>query len=365
MGANSSVPYPDIREYKCVGYKPRSYGEETNPSQADSSCVARDEWTISGPRNHLHFLVVDDEAPIRDLIQEAINEAGYSCRMASNGEEALRVLETTAVDVVITDIVMPGLNGFDLTKIVKERYQSDVIMMTGLPESYTYETIIGQGASDFIQKPMSTEELIIRLKRVLRERAVLAERNAAVEELRISLERLRGTLMETVQAMALTVETRDPYTAGHQKRVANLACAIAKEMTLPERRLEGLFMAGLIHDLGKVSVPAEILSKPGSLTELEFGIIKAHSQAGYNVLRTITFPWPVAQIVLQHHERLDGSGYPQGLSGDGIMMEAKILAVADVVEAMASHRPSVWTKRWGRSLTIALYCTILRPQVLA
>ena len=161
----------------------------------------------------------------------------------------------------------------------------------------------------------------------------------AEEELQHSLKNLRKAMRGIIKAMALTVETRDPYTAGHQERVADLARSIAKEMRLSKKQIEGIRMAGVIHDLGKISVPAEILSKPGRLTEIEFSLIKTHSRVGYDILKTIDFPWPVAQMVLQHHERMDGSGYPQGLSGEKIMMESRILAVADVVEAMSSHRP--------------------------
>jgi len=139
--------------------------------------------------------------------------------------------------------------------------------------------------------------------------------------------------------MAFAVESRDPYTAGHQRRVADLAHAIGSEMGLSEERLVGIRMGGIIHDLGKISVPAEILSKPSRLNEHEFGMIKLHPQVGYDILKKIDFPWPIAQMVYQHHERMDGSGYPQGLSGKKILLEARILAVADVVEAMASHRP--------------------------
>ncbi len=139
--------------------------------------------------------------------------------------------------------------------------------------------------------------------------------------------------------MALTVESRDPYTAGHQQRVANLARAIAQEMGLPRDRVDGIRMAGVIHDVGKVSVPAEILSKPGRITEIEFSIIKTHAQVGYDILKNIDFPWPIADMVLQHHEKMNGTGYPSGLSGDAIMPEARVLVVADVVEAMVSHRP--------------------------
>lgn len=159
------------------------------------------------------------------------------------------------------------------------------------------------------------------------------------EALRKSLERLRKAMDGTVQAMAFTIETRDPYTAGHQRRVTKLACALAEKMKLTEDQIEGVRMAGDLHDIGKIYVPAEILSKPTKLSEAEYDIIKTHPRVGYDILRTIEFPWPIADIVLQHHERMDGSGYPKGLKGKEILLEARILAVADVIEAMASHRP--------------------------
>lgn len=167
----------------------------------------------------------------------------------------------------------------------------------------------------------------------------ITKHKQAEQALQRSYDKLRETLIVTVNALASTVEMRDPYTAGHQRRVTILACAIAEEMGLTEEQFDGLRLAGLVHDIGKFNVPVEILNKPGRISETEFNIIKTHPQAGYNLLKEIEFPWPVAQIVLQHHERLDGSGYPQGLKNGGIMLEAKILAVADVVEAMASHRP--------------------------
>ena len=150
---------------------------------------------------------------------------------------------------------------------------------------------------------------------------------------------LRKSLEDSIQAIAATVEVRDPYTSGHQKRVAELAVALAREMGLSEERIHGLHLAGVVHDLGKISVPAEILSKPGKLTPIEFMLIKNHAQAGYEILKDIDFPWPIATVVRQHHERCEGSGYPQGLKGKDILLESRIMAVADVVEAMASHRP--------------------------
>lgn len=159
------------------------------------------------------------------------------------------------------------------------------------------------------------------------------------EERKQSAALLSKGLEDTVQVIATMVEMRDPYTNGHQQRVADLATAIATEMGLPEEQVRGIHLAGVIHDLGKIQTPAEILSKPGRLSEAEFALIKSHPQTGYDVLKDINFTWPIAQIVLQHHERLDGSGYPNGLKGDQIMLEARILIVADVVEAMSSHRP--------------------------
>ena len=150
---------------------------------------------------------------------------------------------------------------------------------------------------------------------------------------------LRKTVEGTIYTIAATVEVRDPYTAGHQKRVADLSAAIASEMHLSDEQVEGIKMAGVIHDLGKVNIPAEILSKPGKISELEYEIIKTHTQVGFDLLKEIEFPWPIAQMILQHHEMMDGSGYPQGLKGDEILLEARILVVADTVEAMSSHRP--------------------------
>jgi len=142
-----------------------------------------------------------------------------------------------------------------------------------------------------------------------------------------------------VEALASVTEIRDPYTAGHQQRVAKIATAIASEFGLPRDMTEGIRVAGTLHDIGKIAVPAEILTKPSALLDMEFGLVKTHSQVGYQILKGIDFPWPVAEAVLQHHERLDGSGYPRGLGADEIIPEARILGVSDVVEAMASHRP--------------------------
>jgi HD-GYP domain-containing protein (c-di-GMP phosphodiesterase class II)/PAS domain-containing protein len=168
---------------------------------------------------------------------------------------------------------------------------------------------------------------------------LFSERKKVEEELQQSLETLRKAVGTTIQVMASAVEARDPYTAGHQIRSADLARTIAVEMGLPQDKIEGIRIAGSIHDIGKLSIPAEILSKPTKLSEIEFSLIKEHARKGYEMLRDVESPWPLAEIVFQHHERMDGSGYPRNLKGDDILIEARILCVADVVEAMASHRP--------------------------
>jgi len=167
----------------------------------------------------------------------------------------------------------------------------------------------------------------------------ISEEKRTEEELRQTSLRLQRAIEGAINAVALTTEIRDPYTAGHQHRVAKLACSIGRELGLSNEQIEGVRVAGTLHDIGKIYVPAEILSRPGRLRQNEINLVKDHAQVGYDLLSTIEFPWPVAQIVLQHHERMNGSGYPLGLSGDDILIEAKIMSVADVVEAMASHRP--------------------------
>lgn len=167
----------------------------------------------------------------------------------------------------------------------------------------------------------------------------ITEHKLAEDELKESFKKLRNALEGIIQATSAMAEVKDPYTAGHQRRVTDLARTIATEMGLKKDQIEGIRTAGVIHDIGKISVPAEILTKPSQLTEAEFEIIKTHPQVGCDILRDIEFPWPIAQIVYQHHERMDGSGYPLGISGPEILIEARVLAVADVVEAMATNRP--------------------------
>jgi HD-GYP domain-containing protein (c-di-GMP phosphodiesterase class II) len=185
-----------------------------------------------------------------------------------------------------------------------------------------------------------TEEHLVHQLKSLQER--IAELEASEAELKLTQDTLRQklhiALEGTINALVSIVVLRDPLTASHQVVVTNLACAIATEMGVPEERIEGLRVAGAIYDLGMISVPTDILTRAGPLTETEFQLVKIHPETAYHILKTVELPWPVAQIALQHHERWDGSGYPQGLLGEDIILEARILAVADVVEAIGSHR---------------------------
>jgi putative two-component system response regulator len=290
-------------------------------------------------KNKSRILVVDDEEDVRGVLAYGLISAGYDCLSAASGRDALAILEKNLVDVVVSDINMPHMTGLELVQRVKATYDIDFIIMTGYVEDFSYEDIIGLGATDFIQKPVGLREFIARLRRVLLERKTREERNQAILALKANLAKSQRAMEGIIQAIAATVEIRDPYTSGHQERVAALSCAIAQLMNLPSDTVYGLRMAATLHDLGKIAVPAEILSRPGPLNELEYGLIKNHVQYGYDILKKIEFPWPLAKIVYQHHERMNGSGYPLGLKAEEIILEARILAVADVVETISSHRP--------------------------
>ena len=200
--------------------------------------------------------------------------------------------------------------------------------------------IYSGGTEGFITEEVKLlEELAEDMAYGIASQGLRHERDQSLKESQLYLSQLQNNLEETIKAFASTIEIRDPYTAGHQRRVATLARAIGQELGLTDEQIEGLYFAALIHDLGKIKVPAEILSNPGHLSEVEFMLIKVHPQAGYDILKGIHFPWPIAKIVQQHHEKLDGSGYPHGLKGDDILLESRILTVADIVESMASHRP--------------------------
>jgi putative two-component system response regulator len=295
--------------------------------------MSRKEMRMTEGRLIQQVLVVDDEEGYRTMVQQFLHRLGYTCDIAPNAFEALGAADRAHFDLVISDIRMKGKDGLELTRDTLARYPDTVfIIMTGHTSEYSYSDIINAGAADFIAKPFHTEELKAKIDRIEREKQV-------VHELRTANKALHTTLDDTIAALASLLEMRDPYTAGHQHRVASLACAMAEEMGLPDLVIDVIRMAGSVHDIGKISVPSEILSKPSRLNENEMNLIKDHSNVGFAILSKVRFQSPVAEIVRQHHERMNGSGYPEGLSGQHILLEARILSVADVVEAISSHRP--------------------------
>ncbi|MDD5028602.1 MAG: response regulator [Rhodoferax sp.] len=303
------------------------------------------------------ILAVDDTSASLRLLTDILKNEGYEVRSAINGELALRAAASNPPDLVLLDIRMPGMDGYEVCRRLKAEpttREVPVIFVSAVSETDEKVRGFAMGAVDFVTKPYQRDELMARVRTHLELHRLRHHLEDMVEErsveLRQSQDQLRSTLLESITALAATVEMRDPYTAGHQRRVAQLAVAIAKELLLPPEQIEGIELAGVVHDAGKIQVPAEILSKPGKLTKLELGLIQEHASNGYEILHTINFPWPIAQIVWQHHERLDGSGYPRALKGEQTLLEAKVLAVADVVEAMSSH----WPYRAALGIDVAL-----------
>jgi len=316
---------------------------------------------------------VDDEEIVLGTLRRIFENQPYEVSTFDTPSKAILAMEEQPFWVVVSDQMMPEMDGTDFLARVREQWPDTVrILMTGYAETDTVIKAINQGSVfRFISKPWETRELMrivhdamdqYRLVSEHRELTRLTEeQNRELLELNQNLEKrvrdrtrqlreneerltktltqLRTSLEATIQALALTAEARDPYTAGHQRRVADLSRAIAQKMGLSRDQVDGVRMAASIHDLGKIYVPSEILNKPGKIRINEFELVKTHSEVGYEILKTINFPWPVAEIEIQHHERLDGSGYPNGLKGDEILLEARIIAVADVVESMSSHRP--------------------------
>lgn len=349
----------------------------------------------------LRALIIEDSEDDTALLVRELRHGGYDpSHVRVETAETMRMeLSSRTWDIVLSDFTMPQFNAFSALELLRSTHQDiPFIIVSGTIGEDRAVTAMKAGAHDYIlkgnmkrlvpaverelrdahsrkelafqneEKDKRTAELVIANKELAfqneekEKRAaelVIANKELAFQneekekraaELTIANKELQDSLEDTVRAIATIVEMRDPYTSGHQVRVADVAAAIAGQMGLSDEQVHAIHLAGLVHDLGKIQIPAEILSKPGKLTELEYMLIQVHPQAGYDILKGIDFPWPIAQMVLQHHERLDGSGYPQGLKGEAILLEARILSVADVVEAMSSHRPY----RPGLGIEVAL-----------
>jgi putative two-component system response regulator len=356
-----------------------------------------------------NILIVEDSKLQAEALTKILSRKGYIVTAAKDGREGLCILTNLRPDLIISDVWMPNMNGYEFCRTLKDDVKLQnipVILLTSLSDTGYIAQGLASGADYYLTKPynesllLSTvesilsnpemyvagtgqsifeiktkdktvkasidpqhilnflfsthESLLYQNQSLIKAKDELRTLNNSLEtrikekthSLEMEIEQrknaqgtLRRTLGGIVAALSKAVEMRDPYTAGHQLRVSLLGCAIAVELGLSEEQIEGMQVMGFLHDIGKIIVPAEILSKPSKLTDYEFHFIKVHAEAGYDILKGIEFPWPVASAVIQHHERLNGSGYPSGLVGDEIILEAKILAVSDVIESMASHRP--------------------------
>lgn len=321
------------------------------------------------------ILIVDDEESILNAFKRILADEDYEIHTAHNGLEGLNKLRAAQkpFSLIISDQRMPVMNGVQFFTQAKDIFPDAVrILLTGYADTEAIIDAINKGGVHlYFTKPWREEELLFHIKQSLSKTELLVENKrlaelikkqndelldlnktleekvkektsdllARAEELKASYEKSQTILDGTVKTMSKIVETRDPYTAGHEDQVAKISCKIAKEMGLPENQIEAINVAATLHDIGKISVPSEILTKPGRLNDLEMEIIKTHCQVAYDILKSIEFPYPVAEIIFQHHERMNGSGYPRGLMGDGILVEARIIGTADVIDAMASHRP--------------------------
>ena len=289
-------------------------------------------------------MVIDDDDSVLKTTTLILEEEGYQIDAFSTGKEAIDIFNKD-IHAVVLDINMPDMTGLQVFKEIKSiNPYVPIIFHTGtaamrderrdLRRQFRPHAYVQKGDPEQL---MDTVVSAVESYRIIVRNVKLSE--SLYKELKKSTDKIKTNIEGTIHAMAMTVEMRDPYTAGHQRQVADLASAIAVKMGIPREQRDSIHLAGTIHDIGKMQVPTEILSKCGKLTELEFDMIKTHSQAGYDILKTIEFQWPIAEFVLQHHERMDGSGYPSGLKGESILIEARILSVADVVDAIVPHRP--------------------------
>ena len=393
---------------------------------------------MSGLKKEETKILMAEDSPTQSLkLQMLLEEQKYQVVCAKNGKEAYEAALQDPPHMIITDIEMPEMTGYELCEAVKNDLSLKhipVILLTSLSDPMDVIQGVSARGDCYVTKPYNgyfllskiehhlsnpvktpdldsvepidfsfkgknfslqttpeqmlglllsiyedavlknyeltqTEEALEEITQKLEKKvnaqeeaekalkelndsleAKVVERTVALEmeilehkattgKLRTNVKILRKAMEGIVTAMANTLDIRDPYTADHQRRVAELATAIAVEMEMPKSQLDGLRMAGVIHDIGKIAIPLAILNKPGKITDTEFTLIKTHADVGFDILKNVEFPWPIAEIIRQHHERLDGSGYPRGLKAEEILPEAKILSVADVVEAMASHRP--------------------------
>jgi putative two-component system response regulator len=289
----------------------------------------------------MNILIVEDVPTDAELCEREVRKVLGACKfqVVETRHEYLAALREFLPDLILCDYSMPGFDGLTALRLALEYSpETPFIMVTGSVTENIAVECMKAGAWDYIIKE-HIKRLGPAVLSALEKKQTLVTKHKAEEEREAAYQALDKALNDSITAMSKMVEMRDPYTAGHQTKVADLSVAIGGELKLADEHVKYLRIAALIHDIGKIYIPSDILSKPGKLRDMEWELIRIHAQGSYDILKNIEFPWPIAQIALQHHERLDGSGYPNGLRGDQILLEAKILAVADVIDAMSSDRP--------------------------
>jgi putative nucleotidyltransferase with HDIG domain len=307
--------------------------------------------TLQIPNSKRRVLIVDDEPSIVKVLAEMLRPEGYRCFGCQSGEEALHLMGIQVFDVVLCDVQMPGMGGLHLLRLVREKHPCTAsVMMTGEGDVRLGVQAMKEGADDYLLKPLNLDAVLTSVNQVLVRKKLetdLENHRQRVEEiaeqrtaqLRQAMWRIGQTYGETLQALAGALDLRDNETAGHSERVMAYAVEIAIAMGCSKKLMNTIARGALLHDIGKIGTPDSILMKPGPLTVEERSVMEAHVGIGYGLLKNIAFLADAAEIVLTHHERFDGRGYPQGLSGANIPLGARIFAVADTLDAMTSDRP--------------------------
>ena len=319
--------------------------------------IAAPEKTGKAPPNALtsapgvRVLIVDDDLALRTILSVMLTQSAFVCRTAASGEEALRLLENQPTDVVISDLRMPGISGMDLLVEVRERYpRLAFLMVTGEDETRVGVRAMQLGADDYLLKPFDADVALGSLYRALQkkklEREVQEYRlhleemvSERTQQLRTALQQTERSYEDTLEALGAAIDLRDSPTAGHSRRVFLYSMELAKSIGGLEQEIRSIAMGAWLHDIGKLATPDRVLLKPGPLTDSEWEIMRRHARIGYDLVKSISFLAGAAEIVLTHHERFDGSGYPQKMKGDEIPFGARIFAVADTLDAMTSDRP--------------------------
>jgi putative nucleotidyltransferase with HDIG domain len=298
-----------------------------------------------------HILIVDDEEMIRELLVSALMQEGYACHLASNVDEAFTILSEHPVDLVISDIMMPGRSGVELLRDIK-KVDSDiaVLMVTGLSDMNTALECIRLGADDYISKPFSINRVFLTVKNLIEKRMLaLDKKNYQIslefkvleqtEQIRRAMKELHKAYNHTLTALVRALDAREKEVGSHSERVMNYTLLMAAKLGIYDDDLEQLAKGALLHDIGKIGISDNILLKPGALDDDEWVDMRRHPQVGYAILSEIEFLKGPAEIILTHHERFDGTGYPKRLKGEEIPVGSRIFALVDTLDAMTSHRP--------------------------